>query len=70
MKNLYLKGYKWLLFWNKRIEMTFLVIDSTRHWPSISNLFLENIKVKGCQCPYYKNYSLFPDDLIAGSTTS
>ena len=44
--------------------------ETLGHGPRISNLFLENIKVKGCQCPYYKNYSLFPDDLIAGSTTN
>ena len=28
-------------------KKTILVIDGTRHWLSISNLFLENIKVKG-----------------------
>ena len=46
MKMLYLKGYKWLLSQRK---MTFLVIviDGTRHWLSISNLFEKNSKVKG-----------------------
>ena len=31
--------------------MTLLVINGTRHWLSISNLFLKNIKAKGHQCP-------------------
>ena len=33
--------------------MTFLVIDSTRHWLSISSLFLKQVKQKGHQCPDY-----------------
>ena len=33
--------------------MTFLIIDGTRHWPSIWHLFLKNIKVKGHQYPDY-----------------
>ena len=33
--------------------MTFLVIEDTRQWLSISNLFLYNIKVKGRQCLAY-----------------
>ena len=33
--------------------MTFLVVDSNRHWQCISNLSLKNIKVKGTQCPDY-----------------
>ena len=37
MKILYLKACKWLLSQNKQ-ELTFLVIDRTRHWLSISNL--------------------------------
>ena len=28
-----------------------MVIDGKRHWRSISNLFLKDIKVKGPQCP-------------------
>ena len=36
-----------------KIRKLLLVIDSTRHWPSIGNLFFEkkNIKVKGRHCP-------------------
>ena len=41
MKILYLKGYKWLL--------SFFVIDGTRYWLSISNLFIKSIKVKARQ---------------------
>ena len=33
--------------------MTFLVVNGRRHWLSISNLFLNNIKVKGRQYPDY-----------------
>ena len=32
-------------------EMSFLVKDCTSHWLSITNLFLKNTKVEGCQCP-------------------
>ena len=35
--------------------MTFLLIDRTRHWIRISNLFLKNIKVKGRQRPAYRS---------------
>ena len=33
--------------------MTFLVIDGARHRPSVSDLLLKDIKVKGCQSPAY-----------------
>ena len=34
------------------IKKLLLVIDSTRHWPSIGNLFFKkNIEVKGRHCP-------------------
>ena len=35
--------------------MTFLLIDGTRHWLRISNLFLKNVKVKGRHRPAYKS---------------
>ena len=36
--------------------MTYLVIDGTRHWPSISKLFLKKSKVTVFQCPVYYNF--------------
>ena len=50
MNFFYLRGYKWLLSQNQRVRNAFLVIDGTRHWLSISNLFSKNLKVKGSQC--------------------
>ena len=53
MKPLYFKGYKWLLSENQQ-ELTFWVIDGTRLWLSISNLFFrkkkKKIKIKGRLC--------------------
>ena len=57
---LYLKDYKWLLSQNQQVR-TFLVLDGTRLWLNISNLFLKNKnksnnnkkKMKGRQCPDY-----------------
>ena len=60
MKILYLKGYNWLLFQNLRVKNDFLVIDGTRHWLNISNLFRKNIKVKGRQRPDCDNVIKFP----------
>ena len=45
MKPLYFKGYKWLLSENQQ-ELTFWVIDGTRLWLSISNLFFRKKKEK------------------------
>ena len=36
-------------------ELTFSLIDGTRHWLSIQTSFLKNIRVKGRQCPDYKS---------------
>ena len=36
--------------------MTYLVIDGTRHWPSISKLFLKKSKVTVFQCSVYYNF--------------
>ena len=36
--------------------MTYLVIDGTRHWPSISKLFLKKSKVTVFQCPVFYNF--------------
>ena len=37
-------------------ELTVLARDGTRHWLSISNVFLKNIKVKGSRCLDYEVY--------------
>ena len=43
---------------NKK-EMNFLVIDGTRHWLNIYNLFYKkNIKMKERQFPDYYNYCM------------
>ena len=52
MKSLYMKDYKWFLPQNQG-EKTFLVIDGTSYWLSISDHSLKDMKVKGCQCPDY-----------------
>ena len=36
--------------------MTLFIIDGTRDWLSILNIFLKNIKVKGRQCLDYDFY--------------
>ena len=36
--------------------MTLFIIDGTRHWLSILNIFLKNIKVKERQCLDYGFY--------------
>ena len=36
--------------------MTYLVIDGTRHWRSISKPFLKKSKVTVFQCPVYYNF--------------
>ena len=45
---MYLKDNKWLLSQNQRVRTDFLVIDGTRHWLTISNLFQ---KVKSERAP-------------------
>ena len=45
---MYLKDNKWSLSQNQRVRTDFLVIDGTRHWLSISNLFQ---KVKSERTP-------------------
>ena len=55
MKILYLNSYKWLLSQNQRIRNDFF---GNRRYKALAKYikpFLENIEVKGRQCPDYRS---------------
>ena len=51
MKNLYLKGYKWLLSQNQRVRIDSLRYRRCKALAKYKRPFLKKIKVKGRQCP-------------------
>ena len=60
IKFLFFKTYKWFLAHNQQVRNgVFFVTDGARHWPSISNLFFKNTKVKGSQWPDYWYFFCF-----------
>ena len=70
MKILFLKDYKNGCCPRTNVqEMTFLILDDTRHWLSISNLSLKNMKVKGRQSPDHLLYVDFFSNFVKLSET-